>query len=611
MSDPRSVDHRPPLGSHRLLGTGRGAALVRPDGEIDWWCPDRFEAEPLLWSLLDAAGGTSRWTDAELAAWDPCPAGPTATSELRVGAQQRVRTWDGLVCVGNGSALVRLVTSSGSAPLEVEHEIRLGGFGGPSPPWAIEADVLSAGELTIVGVDAAAVAFDGAVARFAVTAPVDGWAGFAVLTAAADTGLDGRTLPQVLREAERADGRAMRRLQLPHHQPQRVVDALRVLRSSTDERTGAPVASPTTSVPEAPGGERQFDYRYSWLRDSGLAAATAALLGHRRSAERYLRFVGRLLQHDDGVLLPLTTTSGERPPGEREVPGIAGWGGARPIRTGNAATDQCQLDAVATIIGAVSVLLECGGRLTRDLWRIVDDVAQRLADAPAGPTSGIWEVRTPRHWVAEELARWEGLDLALRIRRRRPWRRRPGWVTARDEARRRVEGALDPATGLFLRAFDDVEVEPDAVGLLAVTRGFFDRRDPRARRLVAATVERLEQGAFLRRYRPQDDGFAGTEGAFVPASWWLVTALAMIGDVDAAEDRADALCSHLPRLLPEEWDVERDEALGNTPLLWSHMEVARSLYVLHTARVRRRYGRAGLSVWRVARRTRLRLRASG
>src|SRR6187549_349445 len=107
-------EHRPALGSHRLLGDGRGAALIRPDGEIDWWCPDRFEAEPLLWSLLDPDGGRSRWCGASIASWDGCPAGPTSHTTVRV-AGQRVQLWDGLVTSGDDTTLIRLVRSEGPA----------------------------------------------------------------------------------------------------------------------------------------------------------------------------------------------------------------------------------------------------------------------------------------------------------------------------------------------------------------------------------------------------------------------------------------------------------------------------------------------------------------
>ena len=246
--------------------------------------------------------------------------------------------------------------------------------------------------------------------------------------------------------------------------------------------------------------------------------------------------------------------------------------------------------------------------MTRRTWQIVDRTATMLAHAPFAPSSGVWEFRAPRRLVTEELSRWIGLDRALRLRRvYRPWLRRPEWVAARRAARVRVESCFDDATGLLRQGFDDATIVPDAYALNACLTGFFARRDPRRARLVLATIAALEEGAFLRRYPTLDDGFHGDESAFLPASWWAVGALAAIGRVSEAEAKADAMCSILPPLQAEEWNVERQESLGNTPLLWSHMESARALYRLQSARLRRRYGPIGLALWAGGRFIRLRV----
>ena len=318
-------------------------------------------------------------------------------------------------------------------------------------------------------------------------------------------------MEQGLRGAERASQRHMDRVRLPSRHPSRVTDALRVLRALTDRNTGAPVASPTTSLPEAPGGERQFDYRYAWLRDSGLAVSVAAALGHLNAASRYLTFIGQLLERDD-ALQPMSTSSGDPVPAEHDVPGIAGWADSTPIRVGNAARDQVQLDAVAIILDAVWTYAASGGPITRSTWRMVDDLASRLAETPFGPTSGVWELRVPQRLVSDEIARWHGLHCALRIRRWfRPWARRPTWTAARDATRQRVEAVIDPATGLLPQTFDAIDSNTatvDAATLTAAINGLL--RGDRARRLVTATIESLQQGPFLRRYPPANDGFDGT-----------------------------------------------------------------------------------------------------
>jgi GH15 family glucan-1,4-alpha-glucosidase len=245
--------------------------------------------------------------------------------------------------------------------------------------------------------------------------------------------------------------------------------------------------------------------------------------------------------------------------------------------------------------------------MDRTAWSVVERLADLLAAAPVDETSGIWEFRRTQLLTTEELSRWIGLHRAERLRRWfRPWLRKPEWERGRDAARRLVEGALDAETGMLHQSPSDTRMVADAATLLAALNGFFGGDDPRARRLVRATVAALEEGPFLRRYLPFDDGFVGVEGAFIPASWWAVGALAAVGDVEEAERRADAMCAQLPPLQPEEWDVATGTGLGNTPLLWSHMEAARALYLLQAARIRDRYGRAALGLWRLGRYVRLR-----
>jgi hypothetical protein len=553
--------HRPALGSHRLLGEGVGAALLMPDGEIDWWCPDRFDADPVLWSLLDRAGARSRWRGADIASWDACPAGPTAHTTVRVG-DRRVELWDGLVALEWGSALIRLVRPC-EGRVSLTHELSAGGWGTDQRSPRTTRDGIATAGLTLVGDAGVRTSPDGVV----VDAESQTWHGFAVCTAKNSLIGTADELVTLLCDAETRSRSAMSSIRLPRDHPSRATDALRVLRALTDQRSGAPVAAPTTSLPEAPGGERQFDYRYSWLRDSALALSTAVMLGHLRAGERFLEFVVELVDRVNGHLEPLTTSAGDHVPAERTVEGVAGWAGSRPVRVGNAATQQRQVDAVAAVIDAIWTFANHGGRVDGRCWGVVDRLATLIAASPWQPTSGVWEFREPRLLVSEELARWQGLDRAIRLRRRyRPWLRRPAWQRQRRLARQRVEAVVDDATGRLPQTFDVGDTTPDAATLLVPVAGFWRRRDPRLRRLVDATISALEEGAFLRRYPPADDGFAGTEGAFVPASWWAVTALATCGEIEAARARADVMCAALPPLQPEEWDAASNLALGNTPL---------------------------------------------
>ncbi len=247
--------------------------------------------------------------------------------------------------------------------------------------------------------------------------------------------------------------------------------------------------------------------------------------------------------------------------------------------------------------------VQTGGRLQSEVWDLVRAVADELSrDDLDRLTSGIWELREPRDLVSADIGIWLALDRAVWIARGwRPWTRRRHWLRARDAARERVVGAL-LADGGLPQAYGDGPRSADASALMAVVFGLLDGSDPRASALVDATVRELDCAPFLYRYEPGgDDGFAGREGAFLPASWWVVSALAACGRVEEAGQRLHALDRAVPALMPEEMDPESRIGLGNAPLVWSHMEAARALYVLDAARLRARWGPIALTVWRGAR----------
>lgn len=605
----------PAIGAHRLLGAGSSAALLRPDATIDWWCAPALDDLPVLWSLLDPAGAAARWSGVRMVEASGPPAAPTACTVVRHPGG-RVLCWDGLVDgEGSGPTLIRLVRAL-DAHLELDHEVALGGFDGPWAGWTIEADGLAVARpsgrpVTVAG---GAHCQPERWLRTTVAAGTDGWSGLVVSFGTAPgrgrlggarESADPVSLVAELEAVGNEHRRFLERSTLPRagRSTRRAEDALAVLRACTYDPTGAVVASPTTSLPEAPDGDRQFDYRFTWLRDASLAVSVAALLGHTDLARRYLSFVVGLAQESGVPSGPMTDVRGETVPAEREVAGVTGWGGAQPVRVGNDAADQVQYDSFGLVVEAVSVFVQLGGRLDRDSWRLVRALADHAARAGDDPTSGIWELRTPRRLVSADIGRWIALDRALWIARlRRPWARRRRWVVARRAARQKVLAALDENGGLP-QAYDGANVgEDDASALMAVIFGLLRATDPRAGRLVDVTLHRLGAWPLLYRYEPGgDDGFRGREGAFVPASWWAVAALAKLGRIDEAEARLEALDRALPRLQPEELDPQSHAALGNTPLVWSHMEAARALYLLDVARIRRRYGPAVVVLWRLNR----------
>lgn len=593
----------PPIAAHRLLGDGSATALLRPGGEVDWWCAPAMDDPPVLWSLLDPAGAAARWLGVRLSAAAGRAAGPVLDTMLHAEAG-RIETRDALHCADDrGSTLVRLIRGV-DADLDVEHELALGGFDLPWATWRGQTAVVGGREVRVLG---GTSTVDGRWLRSRVAAPRGEWAAL-VVTFDPLRSADVAGLLADLDEAQAEDDRLLEGATLPSHSPERAADALRVLRLCTFAETGAVVASPTTSLPEAPGHDRQFDYRFSWLRDAALAVSVAALLGRRDMAEDYLRFVVAQTHEHRLPSRPMTDVRGQDVPAESEVSGVAGWAGSLPVRVGNDARDQVQYDALGLLIEAVSVHLQAGGRLTHDVWELVRTTADELSrDGLPRMTSGIWELREPKDLVSADIGIWLALDRAVWIARGwRPTARRGRWKRARSAARDRVIGALREDGGLP-QAYGDQGSCADASALMAVVFRLFDRRDPRASGLVDATLAALDCAPFLYRYEPGgDDGFAGSEGAFLPASWWVVSALASCGRLAEAEARAQALDRALPALLPEEMDPESRQGLGNVPLVWSHMEVARAMYLLDSARLRQRTGPLGLAAWRLGRWLRMR-----
>lgn len=585
------------ISAHRLLGDGQSLALVTPDGVVDWWCAPRLDAPPLLWSLLDPHGSESAWIGGLMVEDTGPTAGPVCEGILRTD-DGRLRRRDGMVTIDGASCLVRLVRAE-RGEFEIAHRLSVGGFDGARR----EPD--EDGFATIDTVDIGVVADGSSVRsgfelRTTFTLRPDRWTGLVVsVNAPRPIGVEEATA-----ELDAAEQRASKRLvrsYLPKHHPDRALDALTVLETCTFGATGAVVAAATTSLPEAPGHDRQFDYRYSWLRDAALATSVASLLGHGDSACQHLAFVRSIAGPDGRLDDPVVTVDGGRVPDEREVAGVAGWEGSLPVRVGNGAAGQVQYDAWGIVTEAVSVHLQTGGRLDDDTWNLVRALADRVTSEAVAPSHGIWELREAADLVSGEIGRWLVLDRAIWIARGwRPTAHRRHWKRARRKIRARVLDAIDDDGGLP-QVFGGPS-RADASSLMVVLFGMLAPDDPRARRLVEATVRALEAGPFLYRYPPGgDDGFEGREATFLPMAWWAAACFAVVGRVDEARRRVDELCARLPPLLSEEVAADDGRSLGNVPLVWSHMELARTLYILDAAEIRQRFHAPGLWLWRVMR----------
>lgn len=557
-----------PIGDHRLLGDGRGALLLTQTAEANWWCAPRFDSPPTWWSLLDPDGPAALFDDVQPLSACTEPAGATTWTRLWALCGE-IEVRDCLV----DDRFLRVVRSV-DGDLRVNHRTGFREMGADAPTrWVCselrasvgEAVALSLAPGVVEQVDprASEAAFARAAARFAHNARV-------------------RTVGT---EAART----------------RVRDALQVMTALRYDPTGAVVAAATTSLPETPGHGRQFDYRYTWLRDGALSASVAALHNRLDLASSYLAFVERLGERVFDA--PLFSVDASAVPPERTVDNVAGWGGSTPIRVGNAAAHQVQFDALGFVVEAVSTYTREGGRLRRPLWRIVRAMADRCCDDEPRAENGIWEFRTERALLSADIGRWIALDRALRVaKRRRPWTRTRRWRTAKQQAASRVLAELRD-DGRLPQSYGGDPNQMDASALLVVMFGMLTPDDPRAARLVDAHLAVLSDGPFLRRYPTTfADEFGPPDATFTPCSWWAVTALSAVGRTADANERAARLCERLPRLLAEEFDPASEQSLGNTPLLWSHTEAARTMRVLHVADVRARRGRSGLVLERAWRR---------
>jgi hypothetical protein len=573
----RDLPYRPPpIGAHRVLSDGRSTALLTPLAEVDWWCWPRMHSPPLAWSLLDREGGKAWFVGAQLVDAAPGPAGPTTRTTLRIEGVT-VEVWDGMLACGDGSDLVRLVRAI-DVPLHVVHAVRLGGFDVPPLEWEEGQAHTVDGRSLLVRGGATTFGRDGT-ALTTLHAAANEWAHVSMQAHGEDH--DPGEIVAAFERAERVHQAALAQCHLPSTHAERAQHALAVIEACTDRMTGAALASPTTSLPEVAGGDRQFDYRYAWLRDGAAAVAVASLLGRSEAIDRTIRFLERL--GPAGILrAPVCDIDGEPVPDERTVPCVDGWARSRPVRVGNDAAHQLQYDALGFALDALLVLARDRRRTTASQWDLVRTLADRCTESPDEPSNGIWEIRRAAPLVSADIGRWLALDRALRIARMaRPWSARRRWRQARARARERVLSAIGP-DGTLPHAYGEDGVDSSA--LLLVVFGLLPASDPRAGALVDGTLRALGSGPLLYRYPPDGrDGFSPGEAPFVPASWWAVTALARLGRADAQE-RADAMCGMLPALLPEQFDPVRAEALGNTPLVWSHAECARALFELDRQR---------------------------
>jgi GH15 family glucan-1,4-alpha-glucosidase len=578
---------QPPISDYGLIGDWRSAALVSAEGSIDWCCLPRFDSGACFARLLGAEGGHCS-IEAERATERRYLEQTLVLETTLASAAGEARLLDFFVLGEDEErpCLVRIVEGVRGA-VELKAEIAPRFDYGAVAPWLREAG----GENAFVAIGGD----DGLLVR----------ADFELEMADSHRLEGGLTVGEGERRRLSLAYRRPVALEPPEHlgelDPGQVDDALErtverwrewfsrlegkaldfegvgrsalVLKALSYEPTGAIVAAPTTSLPEARdlGGERNWDYRYSWVRDSALAAHSLAELGCEEDADAFRRFIERSAAGHAEDLQVLFGVGGERRLGEEELEHLDGYRGASPVRAGNAAAGQFQLDAYGQVLDQSWSWHQRGNSPDEDYWRFLADLVDAACERWAEPDRGIWEWRgEPRHFVHSKALAFSAIDRGIRIAEDTGHEVPERWPEARQEAHEAIcARGFDQRHGTFMQAFDGEGLDAALLRLPAV--GFCEWDDERMVGTVDAIRERLDLGGLLRRY-DADDGMA-PEGAFLPCSFWLATCLVRQGRRKEAREvfaRAAATANDLG-LLAEEYDPAAERMLGNFPQALTHL----------------------------------------
>jgi GH15 family glucan-1,4-alpha-glucosidase len=592
----------PPIADYAFLSNCHTGALIAPDGGVGWLCVPRFDAPSVFGTLLDREAGYFRL--------GPFGINHPAARVYEAGTNTLVTTWK----TPNGWIVVRDALTMG--PRQGEDEVTphtrppadddadhllvrtvgcLGGqvevdlvcepvfdYGRTPASWTLvdgdrhTADASGAGVTLRLQTNMELGIEAGRVRARHVLRP--GEQLYCALSWAKDLA--------VPRDVDEANERMaattqywrtwLDRARLPDHRWRDPIQrSALAIKGLTYMPTGATVAALTTSLPETPGGERNWDYRYTWMRDTTFTLQALHWLNLDWEADEFMAFVADLEPNEDGALQIMYGIDGRRDLTESTRDDLSGYAGARPVRIGNGAFDQRQNDVFGAVLDSVLLHTRRSQRLPRRLWPLVESQANCAMGVWREPDQGIWEARgKPQHYVSSKLMCWVALDRAAKLAgiRGAP-DLQATWGGVAEEIRADILEHGVSERGVLRQHYETDAL--DASTLLAGLFGFLPGRDERLRKSVLAVADELSENGYVLRYRTDetDDGLSGKEGTFLICSYWLVSALAIVGEEQRARDLMERLLRIASPLglYAEEYDVDTGHHLGNFPQAFSHL----------------------------------------
>ncbi|MCQ3806358.1 MAG: DUF5911 domain-containing protein [Acidimicrobiaceae bacterium] len=581
-----------PIENHSMLSDQRSAALVTPHAQINWLCVPRIDSPAIFAALLGGpeAGHFSitplpitpldGGTDAE-----PVQTYLDATLILQT-SWPTLSVTDYLDCsdgrpqqAAATTEVIRHIEGTGRARVVFAPRVDFGRVPTRIEPLHGGLEVVGAADPAILRSTGVDWSIEDHGAHQSAVAEIDLARGPVTLQlgcgAEPSTTASPPTEPQRRELTARFWSDWTQRLQLPAVEPEMVRRSALTLKALTYGPTGAISAAATTSLPEFIGGVRNWDYRYCWLRDAAMSADALLRLGSATEAEGLLDWLSGLIDDhgvDTGGLSPLYTVDGRSLPPEQTVEELAGYAGSRPVRVGNAACHQLQLDVFGPVVELIHNLATAREVISGKHWLLVEAFVEVVEQRWTEPDQGIWEIRSaPRHHTHSKVMCWQTVDRALQISNEFYSRDRPDWAALRDRIRDDViAGAWNEEAGTFTTAYDGTDLDASvlAIGLC----GLVEPDDPRLAATVAAVEESLRHNQAVYRYT-HEDGLPGGEGGFNLATSWLIDAKILTGDLDDARSLFESYLSLAgpTGLIPEEVDPETGAGLGNHPQAYSHL----------------------------------------